>query len=259
MNAHELALAGLNDRRLFTFLELAGVFAFAISGAVAARKRGLDWFGVIAIAFAVACGGGVLRDLCLGAVPPAGLTDWRYLTVAMAAAAITMAANAWVVRLARPVIFFDSVGLGLFAVTGAQKTMMFGHNVELALLLGMVTAVGGGVIRDVLLNRVPVILQREIYALAALLGAGAVHRHADLLHERCVAERDLLAGYAPAHADARRRVERLGLREVEAPLARCMHDGVRQRVLAALVEARRETQHFIRVDSIHRHRAIGRR
>jgi uncharacterized membrane protein YeiH len=171
MNAHELALAGLNDRRLFTFLELAGVFAFAISGAVAARKRGLDWFGVLVIAFAVACGGGVLRDLCIGAVPPAGLTDWRYLAVAMAAALMTMVANPWVVRLARPVIFFDSVGLGLFAVTGAQKTMVFGHNVQLSLLLGMVTAVGGGVIRDVLLNRVPVILQREIYALAALLGA----------------------------------------------------------------------------------------
>jgi uncharacterized membrane protein YeiH len=154
MNAQDLALAGLNDRRLFTFLELAGVFAFAISGAVAARKRGLDWFGVIAIAYAVACGGGVLRDLCIGAVPPAGLTDWRYLTVAMAAALMTMVANPWVVRLARPVIFFDSVGLGLFAVTGAQKTMVFGHNVQLALLLGLVTAVGGGVIREACLHHV---------------------------------------------------------------------------------------------------------
>jgi uncharacterized membrane protein YeiH len=172
MNVHELAVAGLSDRWLFTFLDLAGTFAFAISGAVAARKRGLDWFGVIAIAFAVACGGGVLRDLCIGAVPPAGLTDWRYLAVAMAAAITTMAANAWVVRLAHPVTFFDSLGLGLFAVTGAQKTLIHGHNAELAVVLGMVTAVGGGVIRDVLLNRVPVILQREIYALAALVGAG---------------------------------------------------------------------------------------
>jgi uncharacterized membrane protein YeiH len=172
MNVHELARAGLNDRWLFTFLDLAGTFAFAISGAVAARKRDLDWFGVIVIAFVVACGGGVLRDLCIGAVPPAGLTDWRYLAVAMAAAVIAMASKAWVVRLAHPVTFFDSLGLGLFAVTGAQKTMIFGHNAELAVLLGVVTAVGGGLMRDVLLARVPVILQREIYALAALVGAG---------------------------------------------------------------------------------------
>jgi uncharacterized membrane protein YeiH len=171
MNVHELALARLNERWLFTFLDLAGTFAFAISGAVAARKRGLDWFGVVAVAFAVACGGGVIRDLCIGAVPPAGLTDWRYLVVAVTAALAAMLASAWVVRLAHPVTFFDSLGLGLFAVTGAQKAAFYGHNAELALLMGMATAVGGGVIRDVLLNRVPVILQREIYALAALVGA----------------------------------------------------------------------------------------
>ena len=171
MNVHELALAGLNDHRLFTILDLAGTFAFAISGAVAARDRGLDWFGVIVIAFAVACGGGVLRDLCIGAVPPAGLTDWRYLAVAMAAAFMTMATSALVARLAHPVMLFDSLGLGLFAVTGAQKALIFGHNAEVAILLGVVTAVGGGVIRDVLLTRVPVILQREIYASAALAAA----------------------------------------------------------------------------------------
>ena len=166
-----MTLADLNDHRLFTFLDLAGTFAFAISGAAAARARGLDWFGVFAIAFTVACGGGVLRDLCIGAVPPAGLTDWRYLAVAVAAALMTMVANSLVVRLAHPVILFDSLGLGLFAVTGAQKAVLFGHNAEVAVLLGVVTAVGGGLMRDVLLNRVPVILQREIYALAALVGA----------------------------------------------------------------------------------------
>lgn len=171
MTVHELAVAGLNDHRLFTALDLAGTFAFAISGAVAARDRGLDWFGVIAIAFTVACGGGVLRDLCIGAVPPAGLTDWRYLAVAVAAALTTIGANGLVLRLAHPVTLFDSLGLGLFAVTGAQKAMIFGHNAEVAVLLGMVTAVGGGVLRDLLLNRVPIILRREIYASAALVGA----------------------------------------------------------------------------------------
>jgi uncharacterized membrane protein YeiH len=172
MTVHGLALAGLNNPRFFTFLDLAGTFAFAISGAAAARSRGLDWFGVIVVAFAVACGGGLLRDLCIGAVPPTGLTDWRYLAVAASAAVMTMAANPLVVRLAQLVTLFDSLGLGLFAVTGAQKAMIFGHNAEVAVLLGVVTAVGGGVMRDVLLNRVPEILQREIYALAAVVAAG---------------------------------------------------------------------------------------
>jgi uncharacterized membrane protein YeiH len=166
-----LTLALLDGHTLFTALDLAGTFAFALSGAVAARERGLDWFGVLVVAFTVACGGGVLRDLCIGAIPPAGLSDWRYLVTAVAAAALTMAWHRLVERLAHPVVLFDTLGLGLFAVTGAQKALLFGSNGEVAVLMGMVTAVGGGVARDVLLNRVPVILQREIYASAALVGA----------------------------------------------------------------------------------------
>ena len=170
MNAHGLTLV-LNGHALFTFLDLAGTFAFALSGAVAARERGLDWFGVLVLAFTVACGGGVLRDLCIGAIPPAGLGDWRYLATAMVAGAITLGSRALVERLAHPVVLFDTLGLGLFAVTGAQKALLAGSNAEVAVLMGMATAVGGGVARDVLLNRVPVILQREIYASAALVGA----------------------------------------------------------------------------------------
>ena len=170
MNAHALTQV-LNGHALFTFLDLAGTFAFALSGAVAARERGLDWFGVLVLAFTVACGGGVLRDVCIGAIPPAGLADWRYLAAAMAAGVLTLASRALVDRLAHPVVLFDTLGLGLFAVTGAQKALLAGSNAEVAVLLGMVTAVGGGVARDVLLNRVPVILQREIYASAALVGA----------------------------------------------------------------------------------------
>ena len=170
MNAHALTQV-LNGHVLFTFLDLAGTFAFALSGAVAARERGLDWFGVLVLAFTVACGGGVVRDLCIGAVPPAGLADWRYLATAMAAGALTLASRTLVDRLAHPVVLFDTLGLGLFAVTGAQKALLAGSNAEVAVLMGMVTAVGGGVARVVLLNRVPVILQREIYASAALVGA----------------------------------------------------------------------------------------
>ena len=180
MNGSALTLAMLNGHALFTFLDLAGTFAFALSGAVAARERGLDGFGILVLAFTVACGGGVLRDLCIGAIPPAGLADWRYLTTAVVAAVLTMASRGLVERLAHPVVLFDTLGLGLFAVTGAQKALLFGWNAEVAVLMGMATAVGGGVARDVLLNRVPVILQREIYASAALVGA-AIATFGDLL------------------------------------------------------------------------------
>src|SRR6476620_11238983 len=159
---------------LYYFLDLAGTFAFAISGAAAAKQRGLDLFGICAIAFIVACGGGIMRDLCIGAIPPAGLTNWRYLVGAIIATGLTVGLFSIVQRLKRPVLLFDAVGLSLFAVTGAQKALSYGHNAEVAVLLGTITAVGGGVLRDVLLNRVPVILEREIYASAALIGAVTV-------------------------------------------------------------------------------------
>ena len=156
---------------LYYFLDLAGTFAFAISGATAAKERGLDLFGICAIAFIVACGGGIIRDLCIGAIPPAGLTNWHYLVAAIIAAGLTAGIFSIVQRLNRPVLVFDAVGLSLFAITGAQKALAYGHNGEVAVLLGITTAVGGGVLRDVLLNRIPVILEKEIYASAALVGA----------------------------------------------------------------------------------------
>lgn len=156
---------------LYYLLDLAGTFAFAISGATAARQRGLDLFGICAIAFTVACGGGIIRDICIGAIPPAGLSNWRYLSTAMIAAGITIGLYPLVRKLNQPVLFFDALGLSLFAVTGAQKSLAFGHNAEVAVLLGITTAVGGGVLRDVLLNRIPLILEKEIYASAALTGA----------------------------------------------------------------------------------------
>ncbi len=155
----------------FNLLDLAGTFVFAISGATAARQRGLDLFGVLTVAFITACGGGVLRDLCIGAIPPAGLADLRYLVTVAAATLLALGAYPLVNRLQQPVLLFDAGGLGLFAVAGAQKALHFGHGAEVAILLGIVTAVGGGVARDVLLNRVAVVLQKEIYASAALVGA----------------------------------------------------------------------------------------
>lgn len=161
----------MNVHMLFVILDLAGVFIFAVSGAAAALQRRLDLFGVVLIAYFTACGGGLVRDLCLGVTPPVGLSDWTYLAASVFAALITVGAGPLVERLAHPVLLFDAIGLGVFAVTGAHKALALGHNYQVAILLGTLSAVGGGVIRDVLLNRVPVILRKEIYATAALLAA----------------------------------------------------------------------------------------
>ena len=161
----------MNEQLLFNLVDLAGTFAFAISGAIAARRRNLDLFGILVIAFVTACGGGIARDVCIGAIPPAGLSDWRYLFTAVIAALATIVAYREVERLTYPVRLFDAMGLGLFAVYGAHKALLYTHNAEVAILLGMVTAVGGGLARDVLLARVPIVLQKEIYASAAGVGA----------------------------------------------------------------------------------------
>jgi uncharacterized membrane protein YeiH len=145
----------VSGHTLFVVLDLTGTFVFAISGATAAKQRNLDLFGIIAVAFVVACGGGIIRDVCIGAVPPAGLSNWRYLAASIVAAAMTVLAYPLVRRLEHPVLWFDAIGLGLFAVSGAHKALAYGHNAEVAILLGMGTAVGGGTLRDILLARVP--------------------------------------------------------------------------------------------------------
>lgn len=156
---------------IYTFLDLIGTFVFALSGAVAARQRGLDLFGIFSIAFTVACGGGIIRDLCIGAIPPAGLTNWLYLVMVSAATIISISFYRIVNILNQPVLLFDALGLSVFTVAGARKAVVYGHNYEVAILLGIVTAVGGGVIRDILLARIPAILKKEIYASAAMVGA----------------------------------------------------------------------------------------
>lgn len=164
----------MDDLIIFLLLDLIGTFAFAISGAVAARQNSLDLFGIGVIAFITACGGGIIRDVCLGVTPPAGLMNWHYLVTALIATMLATFLYHIIMKLKHPVLFFDALGLGFFAVSGAQKSLILGNNAEVAILLGMLTAVGGGMLRDVLLNRVPVVLRKEIYASAALLGSSLV-------------------------------------------------------------------------------------
>lgn len=161
----------MDGHLIYSVLDLLGTFAFGVSGAIAARRQRLDLFGIVTITFLVACGGGIMRDLCLGALPPAGLSNWRYLAVSMVAALWVAFAYPAVRRLKSPVQLFDAIGLGLFAVAGARKALEAHAGAEVAIVLGMVSATGGGVLRDILLSRVPSILQREIYACAALVGA----------------------------------------------------------------------------------------
>ena len=159
------------EHEIFVSVDLLGTLVFALSGAFAAEEKRLDLFGAFAVAHITATGGGIFRDLCLGALPPAGISDWRYLACSAIAVAATFGARRTVTRLRHPVLFFDSLGLGFFAVVGAHKALAHGGNIEVAVLLGTATAIGGGAIRDVLLNRVPVILTKEIYAVAAMVGA----------------------------------------------------------------------------------------
>lgn len=155
-------------------LDMAGTFAFAISGALVAVRRRLDLFGVLVLSFAAATAGGLLRDVFLGAVPPAALSDWRYPVITMVAGLVTFYRHRDVERLQHPVQLFDAAGLGLFAVLGTGKALAAGLGPVGAMMLGVLTGVGGGIARDVLVAQVPQVLQRELYAMAALAGSAVV-------------------------------------------------------------------------------------
>ncbi|WP_306215201.1 trimeric intracellular cation channel family protein [Actinoplanes sp. RD1] len=154
--------------------DLIGVAVFAASGASAAVAKRLDLFGVAFVGFVAALGGGILRDLVIGAVPPLAFADWRYALVAIAAALATFWLHPQLNRLRRTVLLLDAAGLGLFTVTGTLKAVHAGVPPVGACLVGMLTAIGGGLARDLLTGEIPVVLQREIYAIVALGGAVAV-------------------------------------------------------------------------------------
>jgi uncharacterized membrane protein YeiH len=159
---------------LLLVLDLVGTFVFALSGATAGVKHRLDLFGVLGLSFAAGNAGGIARDLLIGAVPPAAISDWRYLAVSLLAGIVTFWRHSIIERLRSPVLLFDAAGLALFAVAGTQKALTFGLNPVMAALLGMLTGIGGGMTRDVLLAEIPTVLRADLYAVAALAGAAVV-------------------------------------------------------------------------------------
>ena len=157
-------------------LDLAGVFAFALSGAQLAVQKRFDVVGIAALAMATALGGGMTRDLLLGDAPPVALRDQTYLVVPLSATVLVLGGHRLLERMNRPVLVFDAGGLALFCVVGAAKALDHGLGTVAAVLLGVITAVGGGVIRDLLAREVPSVFKPDsaLYAIPAGLGALAV-------------------------------------------------------------------------------------
>ncbi len=159
---------------LLVTLDLAGTFVFALSGALVGVRHRLDLFGVLVLAFAAATAGGIARDLIIGAVPPPAIADPRYVVVPVIAGLITFFWHPVVTRLQTSVLVLDGAGLALFAVSGAIKALEFGLGPVAAILLGGLTGIGGGMLRDVLVSEVPTVFRAELYAVAALAGASVV-------------------------------------------------------------------------------------
>jgi uncharacterized membrane protein YeiH len=159
---------------LVLLLDLAGTFVFALSGATVGVRHKLDIFGVLVLSYVAANAGGIGRDLLLGVTPPAAIRDWRYASVSFLAGLLTFYGHRLLNRLRSPVLVLDAAGLSLFAVAGSLKALTFHLDPVAAVALGVLTAVGGGVVRDVLVAEVPTVLHSELYAVAALIGATVV-------------------------------------------------------------------------------------
>jgi uncharacterized membrane protein YeiH len=157
---------------LLLALDLTGTFAFALNGALTAlRVARLDIVGVVTLGIITAIGGGIIRDVLIGALPPATFSDWRFLAVAAGGGLVAFVAGRRLDRLTMPITLLDAAGLSLFAVTGATKALGAGLGPAQAVLLGAVTAVGGGTVRDVLIRQIPSVLSSGLYAIPALIGA----------------------------------------------------------------------------------------
>jgi uncharacterized membrane protein YeiH len=159
---------------LLLALDLTGTFAFALNGALTAlRLTRLDIVGVVTLAMITALGGGILRDVLIDSLPPATFSDWRYLVVAAGGGLVAFTFGHRLERLNMPITVLDAAGLSLFAVTGASKALAAGLGPAQAAILGAITGVGGGTLRDVLIREIPSVLSSGLYAIPALIGATA--------------------------------------------------------------------------------------
>lgn len=156
------------DETVLRVLDAIGTVAFAISGASLGVRRRMDLFGVLVLAAVTATAGGVTRDLLVGATPPLAIADWKPVTVAIVSGLFTFYFKPLISRLRSPVLIFDAAGLAVFAVVGTQKAIVHGVPFGSSVLLGLISAIGGGVVRDVMTAQVPTVLRSEIYAVAAL-------------------------------------------------------------------------------------------
>lgn len=160
---------------LLLAIDLMGTLVFAVEGAMAAIQGNLDFLGILVLSFATALGGGIVRDVLIGAVPPNSIRDWRYGVVAFSGAAAVFFFHHFVQQIPGPVIVsLDAAGLALFAVAGAGKALAYEIHPFVAMLMGGITGVGGGTVRDVLLAQVPAVLRADVYAVAALAGAAVM-------------------------------------------------------------------------------------
>ncbi|HXA59861.1 MAG TPA: trimeric intracellular cation channel family protein [Streptosporangiaceae bacterium] len=156
-------------------LDLTGIFVFAVSGALAAVRKRLDVVGMLVLAEITALGGGILRDLIIGAVPPAAFTDLGYVLVPLFASLLVFFWHPQVTRILPAITVFDAAGLALFCVTGTLKALAHGLTPVHAALLGVTTAIGGGILRDMLSGQIPAVLyDRQLYALPAMIGSAVV-------------------------------------------------------------------------------------
>lgn len=155
---------------LWIGLEIFGTIIFAISGAISAVKREFDLTGVVLIACVVGNGGGTIRDILIGA-PVFWLTQWTYIIVSMVAGGLTFLLMRYVHLARRFILYSDALGLGVFAVVGTEKALIYGYNPFIAVIMGLITCIAGGLIRDTLCNQKPLVLCEEVYALAATAGA----------------------------------------------------------------------------------------
>ena len=161
------------DPTLLLILNLAGTFVFGLSGGLEGVRKRLDAFGLVVLAVVVGLAGGITRDVLIG-IPPQTFRDWRYLAVAGGAGLVAFLAHPVLDRLERPVLVLDAGGLALFCVTGASTALDHHVGAVAAVVLGAITGVGGGVLRDVLVREIPVVLRSGLYAIPALIGAAIV-------------------------------------------------------------------------------------